>query len=303
MQHSANRKEAFEFIRSRNSGLVSSEGLYKFDGNRPPNQSCNRLVRMVEEAVVPRLVKAHSGDSAEKSLIFTPPPIGQDDVIELVRLMAHHDPAVVSAHLQAMMEKGVPVESLLLDLMAPAARLLGVYWEEDELDFMEVTLGVSELQNALRDLDPAFVDGPRPLGSGPKILLAIAPGDQHTFGLFVVEEFFRRAGWNVTLCATESRSQLVDTALADTFAVVGFSMSRDILLDELTETIAAIHKVPKTDRPAIMVGGRAFAENPEFLSLSGADALAADGLNSVEVAERLASDAQKIIPELQLAGR
>jgi methanogenic corrinoid protein MtbC1 len=51
------------------------------------------------------------------------------------------------------------------------------------------------LQQLLRELSAAFEAETLPrLRSA---VLVTAPGDQHTFGVFILQEFFRRAGWDV----------------------------------------------------------------------------------------------------------
>lgn len=248
---------------------------------------------MIEEDVVPRLLKAHGTSVSDVVAQMERPSITEDDIAEVVRLVTYQGPALVSAHLQALLASGISIDDMVMNLMAPAARMLGEFWEEDRVDFLEVTFGLASLQHALRELSPAFEQSPRALSAGPRILLATAPAEQHTFGVLVVEEFFRRAGWNVTLCVTDSQAQIVDTVAAENFAIVGFSLSCDHLIDDLIPTIGALHKSMGENRPDIMVGGRSFADNPEFLSASGADALVTDGRDSVTLARRLLQKSQK----------
>ncbi|NJK90043.1 MAG: cobalamin B12-binding domain-containing protein [Myxococcales bacterium] len=86
---------------------------------------------------------------------------------------------------------------IFLDLLAPVARLLGDLWLIDLCTFTDVTIGLSRLQQLVRELAPAFEDGHDLRGFGHRALLAPAPGEQHTFGMHLVEEFLRRAGWDV----------------------------------------------------------------------------------------------------------
>ena len=91
----------------------------------------------------------------------------------------------------------MPVESLYLDLFAPAARLLGEMWSDDHCDFSAVTVALGRLQRLLRELSPAFgteIEYPR---QRPPRAVAQPPDEQHSFGLCMVAEFFRRDGWDV----------------------------------------------------------------------------------------------------------
>ena len=95
---------------------------------------------------------------------------------------------------KACWRRAISVESIFLDLLAPAARQLGTQWEADVTDFANVTLGVSRLQRIMRRLGDTFLQRDQPRQRGESALLTIIPGEQHSFGLSMVAEFFRRAG-------------------------------------------------------------------------------------------------------------
>ena len=40
----------------------------------------------------------------------------------------------------------------MVDLLAPAARLLGEYWEDDRCDFVDVTMGLWRLQEVVHEI-------------------------------------------------------------------------------------------------------------------------------------------------------
>ena len=80
---------------------------------------------------------------------------------ELVRLLLAHDVGVASAYVETVRQRGASLEGIFLRLLAPAARELGLLWEEDECDFMQVTVGLCRLHHLLRELSPEF-RGPAP---------------------------------------------------------------------------------------------------------------------------------------------
>ena len=51
--------------------------------------------------------------------------------------------------MHGLLDDGIPLEALLLDLFAPVARRLGTMWEADQIDFVDVTIGTSRLQQIL----------------------------------------------------------------------------------------------------------------------------------------------------------
>lgn len=74
----------------------------------------------------------------------------------------------------------MPVESLYLDLLAPAARHLGELWCADACDFASVTLALGRLQKVMHQLSPAFEGDVQHREHGRRALLVPVPGEQHT---------------------------------------------------------------------------------------------------------------------------
>ena len=49
---------------------------------------------------------------------------------------------------------GMDAEAVMMELLAPSARLMGEFWCQDRRDFLEVTLGLTRLQQLVRQ----FID-------------------------------------------------------------------------------------------------------------------------------------------------
>ena len=180
------------------------------------------------------------------------------------------------------------MEQLLLDLLAPAARTLGAMWENDTCDFTAVTSGLWRLQSAMRAL--ASVEIVPPVNA-PRIVLVPLPGEDHTFGLSMVYEFFRRAGWNAWTGPVENRAALRSLVRARPVAVLGFSLACDDRLDDARAEIAAVRRASRNPDIAIMVGGPGFTDNPALAAAVGADATARDGQDAVLQATALLAQA------------
>jgi transcriptional regulator PpsR len=121
------------------------------------------------------------------------------------------------------------------------------------------------------------------------VLLLPGPGEQHTFGLVMVSEFFRRAGWDVAGGPWEAGADPIIMVRREWFDVVGFSLGSELHLDELAQCIRAVRKAAINPRIGIMVGGPIFSLHPEFVSRVGADGAASDGRKAPEMAERLSA--------------
>ena len=246
-----------------------------------------RIVRTIEADIIPRLVHAHRPSPAEAPQAPAPLPIEPSLVAPFVRdVMADNDTAWQQT-VDRLSEQGVPTDVVYLDLLAPAARELGRMWEDDEAMFSDVTVAVGRLQRVMRRLSPAFGREVHHPADGRRALLLPAPGEQHTFGLAMVAEFFRRGGWDV-VCDLDARSlDPVGLVRAEWFDVIGISAGGEARTDWLKSGIAAVRHASRNRAIGVIMGGPVFVTAPERAVAVGADATAPDGRQAPIVAERL----------------
>lgn len=244
----------------------------------------DRLNEAVVSAVIPRLSLAHAAPAANAGLAPD-----ADDVAGLCGLLLRHEAASASACVEALRQAGMTPERLLLDLLAPAARLLGQFWADDICDFATVTLGTMQLRRLGRELAPHFLAQARGnlVAASPAVLLAAAPGDQHVFGLDILADFFRRDGWRADMAPVRSADELASLLRRQSYAVVGISVGTTDRLDTLAATIRRLRRASRNRAIGVMVGGPAFIDHPEYVALVGADATAADARAAPRQAARL----------------
>jgi methanogenic corrinoid protein MtbC1 len=242
--------------------------------------SRNLLARTIEAEIIPRLMVAHRTPDPSVVLREAGHP-SADDVVDFVGLLLSHDVTVASAYIESMCQQGTSLECVFLDLMAPAARYLGELWQQDLCDFTDVTIALSRMQQLLRELAPAFETEAALQPSSRSALLVAAPGDQHTFGVFIVQEFFRRAGWQVRGGYVSSTDELLDLVSGEAFDLVGLSISNEVEAETFAAVICGIREAALRRAMRVMVGGRFFLEHPEYVARVGADATAQDGRRAV----------------------
>ena len=190
------------------------------------------------------------------------------------------------AFVEGLVANGASVETIFLELLAPAARELGALWESDATDFASVTLAVSRLQRIMRRLGESAPDQAG-LGGGESVLLTIIPGEQHSFGLSMVAEFFRRAGWNLCTGPLASHQELTSLVHNHWFDVVGFSVSSDRRLDELKKDIRDIRRDSRNRHVGIILGGPMVIAQPDLVASMGADMMSADATTAPQQARGL----------------
>jgi methanogenic corrinoid protein MtbC1 len=243
-----------------------------------------KLTRTIEVEIIPRLLLANGGLPRAEQGGLVPAPA---DVAELADLLLTRDGATAFSFVDGLRLRGARVETLYLDLLAPAARHLGDLWCDDICSFSDVTVGLVRLQQVLRELSPSFHDEVAPRQLNRRALLVPTPGEQHTFGLNMVAEFFRRAGWDVWTMATASEDKLARIVRRKWFALVGLSLGSESKLERLSSGIRSVRRASRNRSIGVMVGGPIFVAQPDLVALVGADATASDGQEATRQAERM----------------
>lgn len=245
------------------------------------------LVQTVETEIVPRLVALYRG------MTNGMPPrartdrgaIGEAEVQQFTDLvLRHHEPAL--AILRQLAEGGATAHELCLDLLAPAARRLGEMWSSDSCDFTDVTIALGRLQLMLRELAARMPVAPVHASPPRRVLLLAVNGDQHTFGLAMVRDFFRAAGWRVAADSPKGLDALKALARAEAFDVVGFTIGAERHIEDLAAAVHALRRHSRNPNVRVLVGGPLLLERPEVAAQVGADATALDARQAILEAER-----------------
>ncbi len=244
------------------------------------------LAYTIDHEVIPRLVLACRSLKSTNKKNGTPwQPLSREVPILADLLIA--DGAQAQARVEHLRTHGVRVEDLCLKLFAPTARLLGQRWETDEASFVDVTIALGRLQHLLHAVSARSGTSARLHEPEGRILLGTAVGEQHSFGIIMVSEFFRRAGWEVTTFTPLTDARLTAAVRREAFDLVGLSLSVTGSVDALTQTIASVRRATRNRKMGVLVGGPAFLKLPELVGEVGADATAQDGLDAVDQARRV----------------
>ncbi|WP_428541730.1 cobalamin B12-binding domain-containing protein [Rhodopila sp.] len=272
----------------QSSGPASDHGTPKHYtrenlGSLAPNRRSALLEKIVETEILPRLARARSAAARTSE-----PPTTLDDTTELVHRLIGPDDGAPWAYIERLHANGATAATLYLGIITRAARLLGELWQQDRCDFTQVTICLGRLQHIVRKLSPDFqAAAVGQSAHADTVLLLPAPGEQHTIGLVILAEFFRREGWNVAggpVSTGYDAPRLVRGAWTD---VVGFSIGSMQRLDQLTTCISAMRKASRNPYLAVLVGGPLLLERPDLVARIGADATAVDAPAAVRQARGL----------------
>ena len=250
--------------------------------------SPDALARVIESDIIPQLLMAHRVQGQPvPSAAHPAPAIPQGFADQFAAATLTEEVGPLLARVERLMAAGVTVETIYLQLLAPAARRLGAWWDEDACDFVDVTMGLWRCQEIVHALS-ALIPGVAPVaGFERRALFAPAPGEQHGLGAIIVEEFFRREGWQTWSAPALDEDELVALAAGRAFDVVGLTVSVERHVAPLERSIAAVRRASRNQHVIVLVGGRVFTEQPALAHAIGADGTAADGALAVQLADRL----------------
>lgn len=253
---------------------------------------------IIESEIIPRLLMAHV-NSAVTPRAGQSRGITAEEASRFALLPLRLEAAGLLEEVDAFIAKGASVETICLDLLAPAARKLGEMWERDECDFLDVTMGLWRLQEVMREV---AARAPGTLGGMAmpfSALFSPMPGDHHSFGALMIEEVFSRGGWRSEALIKPERRELLDRLARQPFDLLGLTLARDCPSSALSNLIKAVRSVSANPHIIVLVGGRMINENPEVAVEVGADGTGADAIAALELANTLVKTAAARDPNLR----
>jgi methanogenic corrinoid protein MtbC1 len=239
-----------------------------------------KLIGAVEGEVIPRLLLTH------KLPAGSPRKPDPTEIETLCGRAIDSDTEGALRQIDRLLADGIGIESIYLHLLGATARLLGEMWEQDRINFLDVTVGLCTLHQILFRLGAGRDDVAAADSGGGRALFAPVAGETHVFGALIVARMFARAGWRTWTELSLSADHLIELVHENEFDVVGLSMSCDRHADTMRETIARL-RAERGDamRPCILVGGHAFDRHADWAEAFGADATAPDPASAVRLAE------------------
>lgn len=241
------------------------------------------LVKTIEGNILPLIIEQHL-DSSIPARFPAKQIIDQKAVEDLTKLVLQEDARTSVDYVKKMHGSGTALEDIYLLLLTPVARKLGEMWEEDESSFTEVTIALWRIKQLMYDLSPIFHQYAEQGKTGSSIMLVPLPGSQHNLGLFMVSEFFAKAGWRIwgELAATEE--EIVSMAANEWFDIVGLSASVREQFPQLKELIQRIKAKSKNPNVGVIIGSPVFNQFPELIDDIGADMFGMDAADALEKA-------------------
>ena len=187
------------------------------------------------------------------------------------------------------MASGVDIEDVYLEGITPVARLLGQWWCDDVIDFATATLAFTRLRQLLFELSPLFLMDACDHARGLTCFMVGEFQAQHTMGMFMLSEFFRRNGWQVRADECETGDDLLRTMSSDWFDLMAISLSCERQVATMRRLIPLIRKASPNPQLKIIAGGALLDVCPEIVTGLGVELITQDARAAQKSALELVS--------------
>lgn len=159
----------------------------------------------------------------------------------------------------------------VIDLYVPtAARLLGDRWEDDKINFAQVTVGTMRLQSLLAEASSEAALHAKPLQNHLACLVLIPQGEQHFLGASVLAGQLRRLGCDVGMSYDEDFGSLSKRLVADMPDMILMTSARRETLESVSNTVQTVRNLTPQP-PLVVVGGAMQVPTEDVTELTGAD--------------------------------
>ena len=181
---------------------------------------------------------------------------------------------------EAALAAGAEPKDIYVNVLAPALASIGEKWRNGDVDVAEEHLASAVATRIIGRMGPRFARRGRPKGT---IVTAMPPGERHGFGLSMLADVFRGAGYSVLDLGPDTPipSLLASVGhLEGELSAICISVAFDELVDVAGEMVSAVKQEIGPGVP-VLVGGRGI-ESEAVAESMGADGFAHDPDEAVE---------------------
>lgn len=207
---------------------------------------------------------ANNHQRQPEELELTKYALGKAELIQnlMTHLIAFNSLAVEQTISQAL--SAYPVETVAHRIFPVIIRQLEQKWQQEEITLSAQNFAITTLYSHL----VGMVNAARTAPTGPKVLLACAPEDQHEIGLLLLTLSLRRRGFTVIyLGCNIAAYELHHVIEAARPQLIGFSAATV----SSGEALIALNRLMQTngqgrEHPLFTFGGRAFSQNRALIA-------------------------------------
>ncbi|MGW6269097.1 cobalamin B12-binding domain-containing protein [Streptomyces sp. NPDC055060] len=193
------------------------------------------------------------------------------------------DEVAAARTVRAAVDAGHAYESVLLDVIAPVQRRVGVEWAANRISVAQEHAATAINDRVITLTAAAGVPDPPPAPPRGRITVACVDGEWHALPARLLAEVLRLRGWRVDFLGAHTPTpHLVRHLHQHVPDAVALSSS---IPTNLPVAHAALTACQAVGTP-VLVGGAAFGPGGRYAGLLGADAWAADARDAAELPDR-----------------
>jgi len=198
----------------------------------------------------------------------------EDEIAELCDALLSPRDRAADDFILNVRRNSADIEVVYLSYVAGAARRLGQLWDEDQISFMDVTLGCGKLYRIIRGLRHVIAPSIIKDRDEYPAMFALVPGETHTLGIEIATDIFRREGWDVDMMVGLDHDHLIEQSDRRTYRAIVLVANSDSMIEPLTRLVLAL----RISHPMshIVVAGNILNHYPNISSLVGSDAVIRD---------------------------
>ena len=181
---------------------------------------------------------------------------------------------------------GLPIDYIVLDLIPEIARKLGKHWEEDNLSFADVSIGVNKLERVIYKLDYLFQANQLERQQNKSIFISGCPGTQHSLGTLIFANFMTFSGWQVHRPNKVNIDSMVEGVESKTHQALAISVATNEQLEQLPKLIDLLRQKSKNPKIIVLIGGPLYNKAPNAFDHIPADIKACSPEESVQKLEQ-----------------
>lgn len=194
------------------------------------------------EALASDVLKRLATHSSAKEAVAAP-EITPESVDAFCEALIQPHPQAAQQFIEARRAEGVTRRGVYFGYISAAACKLGEKWDNDELSFMDVTLGTGHLYALMRALRAERIIDFRAVDAERSALFATVPGEDHGIGVTIAADHFRENNWQIDLQIGTEFDGLVRHAEETCPRIIGLSLSTEERLDTLARLVVALRLV------------------------------------------------------------
>ena len=255
------------------NGVREHDALH-FDVYARSKTNISRLKARLPDKIVANLarevIRRVASKASEVENVVAAP--SQNTLEKLSEALISNDELAGANLILELRAEGQSAEAIYLSHLAAAARLLGEWWEKDRIDFNKVTLATGRIFAIMRGMRHMFE--PAPIAQHKTALFASTPGEDHTLGVRMAADLFRKDGWDITLKVGLDHDALIAEIEQSNIRIIGLSIGGEHSIEALTKLVVALNI--NCPHVSIFVSGRNIKSVQSLLDLMDLHGTASD---------------------------